>query len=281
MERLTTVGRLFFATALIGLGGEHFLFREFVTGRAPPWPVWMPGETAWVYLSGLFLVATGIALVLDRRARAAAVAAAVLIFCWALLRHIPVVASASLLGPTWTSAGKALALSGGALAVAATRPPVLPGRGGRLVRVINSRRAFIVAGRVSLGAFLLITGIQHFMFTGFVAGLIPEWFPGDAVFWTYFGGVALIAGGLGLLVRRVAGLAALMSGLMVFSWFWIVHIPRTFFEVTDGIAVLEALAVAGIAFVLAGSHDGEPTDHAGRGIPGAWKRGGVPAAGGT
>jgi hypothetical protein len=39
---------------------------------------------------------------------------------------------------------------------------------------------------------------------------------------------------------------------MVFSWFWIVHIPRTLFSVSDGIAVFEALAVSGLAFVLAG-----------------------------
>jgi hypothetical protein len=40
---------------------------------------------------------------------------------------------------------------------------------------------------------------------------------------------------------------------MVLSWFFIVHIPRTFTSVSDGIAVYEALAVSGIAFVLAGS----------------------------
>jgi hypothetical protein len=63
--------------------------------------------------------------------------------------------------------------------------------------------------------------------------------------------VALIAGGAGLVVPQTARLAALLSGIMVFSWFWIVHIPRTFTSVSDGIAVFEALAVSGLAFVLA------------------------------
>jgi len=98
----------------------------------------------------------------------------------------------------------------------------------------------------------LITGIHHFKFTEFVASLIPSWFPGDAVVWTYFAGVALIAGGIGLFIPFTARLAALLSGLMVFSWFWIVHLPRTFAGVSDSIAVFEALAVSGIAFVLAG-----------------------------
>jgi hypothetical protein len=96
------------------------------------------------------------------------------------------------------------------------------------------------------------TGIQHFLFTGFVASLIPGWFPGNAISWTYFAGVALIAGGIGQFNRHTAGLAALLSGWMVFSWFWIVHIPRTFVGVSDSIAVFEALAVSGVAFVLAG-----------------------------
>jgi len=90
------------------------------------------------------------------------------------------------------------------------------------------------------------------MHTEFVASPIPTWFPGDAVFWTYFAGVALMSGGIGILIPQTARLAALLAGLMVFSWFWIVHIPRTFVGVSDSIAVFEALAVSGIAFVLAG-----------------------------
>src|SRR5258705_2307759 len=46
---LISVGRWFFGLALLGLGTEHFIFREFVTGRAPAWPAGLPGELAWVY----------------------------------------------------------------------------------------------------------------------------------------------------------------------------------------------------------------------------------------
>ena len=75
--------------------------------------------------------------------------------------------------------------------------------------------------------------------------------------------MALIAGGIGLFISRTARLAALLSGLMVFSWFWIVHIPRTFLTVSDGIAVFEALAFSGIAFVIAGFlyKQEAPSDH--------------------
>ena len=45
--RLIAVGRSFFGVALLGLGAEHFVFREFVTGRAPAWPDGIPGGLAW------------------------------------------------------------------------------------------------------------------------------------------------------------------------------------------------------------------------------------------
>lgn len=139
------------------------------------------------------------------------------------------------LSGAWTSAGKALVFAGGALAVSGWRPGWS-----------------IPIGRCTLGLFLLIGGVQHFLFAKFVASLIPAWFPGNATFWTYFAAVALICGGIGLLIPHTARLAALWSGIMVFSWFWIVHIPRVTVGMSDQIAVFEALAVSGIAFLLSG-----------------------------
>jgi len=157
------------------------------------------------------------------------------------------------LGGVWTTTGKALVLSSGMLAMAVVSVDGEARRAGRLEQPMKAGPAFLNAARFSLGLFLLLTGIQHFLFTTFVASLIPAWFPGDPVRWTYFAGVALISGGIGLLIPLTARLAALFSGLMVFSWFWIVHLPRTLAGVSDSIAVFEALAVSGLALVLAGT----------------------------
>ncbi len=244
---LAAIGRIFFAIALIGLGIEHFVFGEFITGRAPK-----SGSLVWAFVSGAVIILAGIAILTGKKARIAGILAAILIFIWAFLRHIPVIAGDSLFGPTWTPAGKALTLFGGALAVAATLPKWESVGNTFLVKLVNLSREFIVLGRICLGLFMIMTGIMHFIYTTFVASLIPGWLPGDAVFWTYFGGVALIAGGLGLFIPQTARLAALLSGLMIFSWFWIIHIPRTLTSISDGIAVFEALAVSGIAFAIAG-----------------------------
>ena len=250
---LISVGRLFFGVALLGLGVEHFLFREFVTGRAPAWPNGAPGKLVWVYASGAIVVVTGGAILHRRWGRPAALALGLLVFAWALLRHLPIVAADSLLAGSWTRAGKALTIVGGLFAVAATLPPVRYATTRRWLRFANATEPFIVAAQICLGCFLVVAGMQHFKFTAFAASLIPSWFPGNAIWLALFAGAALIAGGLGLLVPRTAILAGLMSGMMVFSWFWIVHVPRARTSVSDGIAVFEALAVSGIAFVLAGT----------------------------
>lgn len=252
MKNLTRIGRIFFAVALIGLGVEHFIFQDFVTARAPAWPESIAGGQIWAYLTGAIFIMISIALLSGKKARQAAILAGALIFLWALFRHIPVVAADSFLSGAWTRAGKALTFFGGVLAIAATFPKVKANLNRSFLKFVNLGNEFIILGRICLGLFLVITGIQHFMATGFVASLIPGWFPGDAVFWTYFAGVALIAGGIGLFIPKTAMLAGFLSGMMVFSWFWIVHLPRAFASTSDGIAVFEALAVSGIAFVIAG-----------------------------
>jgi uncharacterized membrane protein len=250
---LISTGRSFFGIALLGLGAEHFVFREFVTGRAPAWPHGVPGELAWVYGSGVLVMLTGAAVLLRRWGRPAALGLGVLVFVWALLRQLPIVAADSLLGGSWTQAGKALTFFGGSFAIAATLPPVQGATTGGWRRFANETDAFVRLGAYCLAAFLIIAGMQHFKFLAFVATLIPAWFPGNAVSWSQLAGMALITFGVGLLFLRTAALAALLAGLMIFSWFWIVHLPRVRTSVSDGIAIFEALAFSGVALVVAGA----------------------------
>jgi uncharacterized membrane protein len=107
---------------------------------------------------------------------------------------------------------------------------------------------------VLLAVFLTICGIQHFVYADFVTTLVPAWLPGLR-FWTYFTGTALIAGGLGLLVPQSRALAATLSGLMIFLWVFLVHIPRSMADLhnpSEMSGVFEALALSGVALLVAG-----------------------------
>lgn len=263
-EGLVAAGQVLVAVALAAFGIQQFLWGDFVPGRAPAFPDSLPGRLLWAYLTGAGLIATGGAILLAvtqpsttvvRTARIAAVCTAVLILVWAGIRQVPIVAGETQLTGEWTRFGKALMLFGGTLAVAGALPRLADHRGWT-GRISDRADGFIYIGRVCLGGFFVLCGIQHFIWTEFVASLVPAWIPGS-VFWTYFAGVALIAGGAGMLFPPTAALAARLSASMVFIWVLILHIPRAVAALeaassrSEWTAVFEALAVSGIALVIA------------------------------
>jgi hypothetical protein len=142
----------------------------------------------------------------------------------------------------WTNPLKALALFGGVLILVGTLPEESPS----------------LWGPGLLGLFLVVGGVQHFVYRDFVAKLVPAWIPAP-VLWVYFTGAALIAGGVGINLRKTRRSAAILSGIMIFLWVVLLHIPRALADLhnageTSG--VFEALAFSGVALMLAGSRAG-------------------------
>lgn len=249
------VGRMFFAIGLVAFGILHVVYGDFVTRVVPGWPAWIPARWFWVYLIGATLISGGAAMLLRIKGRSAAVILGALIFLSFVFLHLPRAAAGAFMGGTWTSAGKGLVLFGGCVAVAAT---FRREERGQASSVFDGQLPEVV-GRVCLGLFMILGGIQHFRFVEFVMTLVPSWVPGGGLFWTYFAGVALIAGGVGLMIPATARLAAALSGVMMFLWVVMLHIPRAVAAATDATranettAVFEALAFSGLAFLLAGT----------------------------
>ena len=247
-DALTRFGRFAVGVAFVAFGVANFVVGDFVPGRAPAWPAGVPGQHAWAYLTGIVLVGAGLCILTGRWAVRAALVAAGLVAGWALLRQIPLALGDPGFGGEWTKLGKALAFSGGIVGVAGSFLLVAPESTDDDIRRGWAMRA---VARLSLGAFLVASGIQHFLFAPFVATLVPAWIP-DQMFWTYFAGTALIAGGLGLVNAATSRLAATLVGLMVLTWFFVLHIPRglSMNNQNEWTAVIEALAVSGIALSL-------------------------------
>src|SRR5204862_7442907 len=88
-------------------------------------------------------------------------------------------------------------------------------------------------GRVFVAVSLVVFGVQHFLYGGFVAGLVPAFMPGR-LFWAYFIGAAFVAAAAGILYKMLARPAATMLGVMFFLFVLLLHIPRIVLHPHDG-----------------------------------------------
>lgn len=246
----TVLGRWFIGGALLGEGLRQAVTMEFVR-LVPEVPAWLPATGFWSVLTGGLLILSGAGILLDRkRSLAASVVAAALVVVLLVL-YVPVVAADPLTGFKWTNPMKTLSLIGGALVLAglpagARSEPIVM-EGSRLTRLRP-------VARYLLGLFLFVCGVQHFFYAPFVDSLVPAWIPLAPRFWTWLTGVALIAGGVGVVLPRTTRLAALLSALMVFLWLVLLHLPRAVTTRSAGEldGVFEAMAIGGVALLVAG-----------------------------
>jgi uncharacterized membrane protein len=248
-ERVIGTGRILFGLGLIGLGGQHFFFREFVPMVVPLWPAWIPGRLFWVFLVGAILIAGGGAIVAGVKARLAATLLGGLFLLSVVLLHIPgnlMAGVRSLEG--WADALTALTFAGGGFVVAGTLPQAQTGSGrGNPMRWLEM---LIPLGMYPLAIMVIVFGIDHFVHVALVSSLVPAWIPGH-VFWTWFAGTALIAAGVGMMVRVKARLAATLLGAMIFTWVLVLTFQEPSPTHTAGLeasgpSVFEALARAGL-----------------------------------
>ncbi len=108
-------------------------------------------------------------------------------------------------------------------------------------------------GRIFVAISLVVFGVQHFIYGGFVATLVPAFMPGR-LFWAYFVGVAFFAAAAGILYRPMARPAATMLGVMFFLFVVLLHIPRIAGNSSNGnewTSGFVALAMCGGAWILA------------------------------
>jgi len=108
-------------------------------------------------------------------------------------------------------------------------------------------------GRIFVAVSLVVFGIQHFIYGGFVASLVPAFMPGQ-LFWAYFVGVAFFAAAAGILYEGMARPAATMLGVMFFLFVVLLHIPSIVVHCRDGnewTSGFVALSMCGGAWILA------------------------------
>jgi uncharacterized membrane protein len=235
MTRVTAAGPFLFGLAVAALGLQQIVHRDFMPGPLVA-PAWVPWRTGAACLSGAVLLAAGATIgpatmTLRRRAAQALAAVFGLIF---VAFQLPTPLAILHDGVFRTRALETLALL--ATALVCTGGPVL------------------LAGRVLFGLCLVVLGVQHFMYAGFVASLVPAWIPGGGLFWNYATGVGMIAAGLAIGAHRLAAAAGLLLALMLGAFVVTLHAPRTLasgWNAGELNSLLVALAMTGAALVCA------------------------------
>ena len=249
MQPLIRAGRAFYGIGIAGIGIQQFIYSAFRPVLLPYWPASFAAPAIWAYIIGAGLVLAGMMIVFNNNARTVAVSLGLFFFllflCFHVYYQLFLIPYDFHFG-NWTDALKELALSGGAFVMASSFPGT---------RSFASNKLLLTVGRIFFSIMLIIFGIDHFLYTKFVAPLVPGWIPGH-IFWTYFGAVALIASGLCIMLKIKTRLVGILLGTMLLLWFIILHIPRAIADPYAGkgneiTSVFQALAFSGIAFVIA------------------------------
>ena len=265
MEDYNKIWRFFFAISLVAIAGQQLYCADFRPLIMTPWAAWMPGRLIWTWICSAALIAVAIAIILEIKARAIALVTGVVFLLFVLIFHIPYQAG----NPQqalyiWSDAFKLLAYSGGCFIIAESLPNE-PSTSG----FINHAAKLIPLGKYFFCTTMIVFGIEHFIYPTFVATLVPNWIPWH-MFWTYFGGFALILAGLAIISGSAFFIlfgtkgftiirsrpAATLLGAMILIWFLVLHIPRAIIDPYSGngnewTSVFESLGFSGIAFLIA------------------------------
>lgn len=100
----------------------------------------------------------------------------------------------------------------------------------------------------------IVMGIQHYMYAGFVATLVPS-FIGGKLFWVYLTGTAMIAAGISFISNIKIPLAATMLALMLMIFILLIHVPILSGHplLINWTRVFQDIALLGTAFMVTGN----------------------------
>jgi uncharacterized membrane protein YphA (DoxX/SURF4 family) len=219
---------------IVELAIYSFVKGDFAMTRPRPLPEVLQGiNPAMAYISGALLLISVLFFYLNRYRAAALLTIANLIFWLATSRHI------FNLWRDHINGFKTLWLIGGVLLILTT-----------LEGYQKHDKKFLWFNLIILFLFFVDCGVAHLKYAEFVQTLIPSFIP-FPLFFTYFAGVCLILGGVGLLIPQTQKLAALLSGIQIAGWFILLHVPRALtLSGDEWIGVGESLAVSGICFMI-------------------------------
>lgn len=234
--KMIVLGPVFEAVALAMFSAEHFTAGSDL---APLVPRWLPWHLFWVYFFGLALLAAAVSFIVWRCVRWSAALLTAFFFIIVITLDVPGIPALPHDRFFWILTVRETSFGAGALVLAASA-----WRRDVLERV----------GRVVVALVMIFYAIEHFLHPHHVAGvplekMTPAWWPAPVVL-AYLVGVALLAGGVGLLLPGGARMAAAGCGLVLVVLTALFYVPIFLTEMHTPLAV-EGLNYVGDTLLFA------------------------------
>lgn len=232
--RVLALGPICEATALAIFSAEHFTAAHELMGIVPKW---LPGHLFWTYFVGAALLAAAISFIIWRQVRWSAAMLALLFLIIVATVDLPNIAVNLHERLFWILVVRETSFAGGAMVLAGSAWPRDSRMGAGLMRV----------GRAIVALVMIFYASQHFLFPRHVPGvplakLTPAWVPAPVLL-SWVVGIALLLGGIGLLIRPAVRIAAAGAGLVLVLLTAFFYVPILATEMHS------ALVVEGINYV--------------------------------
>lgn len=250
MRYLSNLGRIFYGAAIVETGLHSIYYYDYPYWLMPPQHSPAPGLALVVFNFGALFVLFGACIIAKKWFRTCSILLGIILLLLFCFYFIPWGGLGYRRFGDWENAAKELAIASGAMIIAGSfrskDGKLLPSYLGRL-------RSFgVILFSITIASF----GIDHYLYANEVADYVPSWMP-YPLFWTLTAGIALFIAGIAMIIKIKDRLTAILLGLMILSWFIILHIPRVITANAidvggESSSAFLALAYGGIAFVIAG-----------------------------
>jgi hypothetical protein len=237
-----TIGKLFFAVAILAIGIIHLVTGHFPAGLLFVDPKF-PAASILAYITGAIFIIIGLLILSKKYEYPGAYIAAVVWLILLLIVHLPKLIVTYNLPNEWTPTFEVAGIFAGSLIF----------MGDSSIKKNSS--SLILIGSYIFAVSIFVFAVLHLKYLGFIVTLIPAWIP-FKLFWAYVVMVAFFAVSISLFFRVWVRLSTSLLALMFFIWFCILHLPRVVaspHSETEWTSMFVVLIYSGIALLIAGS----------------------------
>jgi uncharacterized membrane protein len=229
--RVLVLGPVFESVALAMFAAEHFLAARGLSAIVPRW---IPGALFWTYFFGAALLAAAISFITWRYVRWSASLLALFFLIIVATIDLPNLPKHVHERLFWTLTVRETAFAGGAMVLAGSLWPRGKSTG-------TAGTTLILLGRSIVACTFVFYAIEHVLFPRFVPGvplekMTPAWVPAPTLL-AYIVGITLLAGGVGLMIRRTRRTAAAIAGTVLLLLTIFFYVPILLLEIHSPLAV--------------------------------------------